>query len=202
LRRFEVRVAKAALKVKLAEEAGWNLKTADWQDEFLKPSNDGCRYCPARATCPALKAEVDEQVAQEFDDLTDDKLGVSMSMIERVEAWAKAVRAEVERRLLARTPVPGFKLVTGRRGPRKWVDAGAVEAYLAKAIGDEAYDKKLISPTTAEKKLSKKNPDAWAFVTKEVTQSDGKPSVAPVTDKREEYTPGASADEFEMLIEE
>jgi hypothetical protein len=201
LRRFEVGVMKAALQVQAAEGAE-DANDRSWQDQFLKTSNDGCRYCPARATCPALKREVDTAVAQEFDDLTDDGLGASMSMIERVEAWAKAVRAEVERRLLARKPVPGFKLVTGRRGARRWVDAESVEAILKEAIGDEAYDKKLISPTTAEKKLSKKSPNVWASVTEEVTQSDGKPSVAPVTDKREEYTPGASADEFEMLIEE
>jgi hypothetical protein len=202
LRRFEVRVAKAALKVKLAEEAGWNLKTADWQDEFLKPSNDACRYCPARATCPALKAEVDAAIDQEFDDLTEDTLGASMSMIERVEAWAKAVRAEVERRLLQRQPVKGFKLVTGRRGARKFVDPEEAEKLLVAALADAAYKKELITPTTAEKLLKKADPEYWKLVAEGITQSDGKPSVAPETDKREEYTPGASADEFEMLIEE
>jgi hypothetical protein len=202
LRRFGVRMLKAALEVSNAQHSGAPSHSETWQEQYLTPSNDGCRYCPARATCPVLKAEVDAAVAQEFDDLTDDGLGTSMSMVERVEAWTKAVRAEVERRLLARKAVPGFKLVTGRRGARKWIDEAAVEAFLAKAVGDAAYDKKLISPTTAEKTLKKANPDAWDFVSKEVTQSDGKPSVAPVTDKREEYTPGASADEFEMLIEE
>jgi hypothetical protein len=119
-------------------------------------------------------------------------------MIERVEAWGTAGRAEVERRLLARKAVPGFKLVTGRRGARKWVDEEPVKV----ALGDDAFEKKLISPTTAEKLLKKAKPDVWAQLSAVVTQSDGKPSVAPATDKREEYTPGASADEFEMLIEE
>jgi hypothetical protein len=201
LRRFEVRVAKAALQVKRAEEDYKAIENG-WDAEFLKTSNDGCRYCPARATCPALKREVDAAVAQEFDDLTDDGLGASMSMIERVEAWAKAVRAEVERRLLARKPVPGFKLVTGRRGARRYVDAAAAEVLLWNTIGEKAYDKKLITPTTAEKLLKKDKPEWWLELSEGVTQSDGKPSVAPVTDKREEYTPGASADEFEMLIEE
>jgi hypothetical protein len=199
LRRFEVRVGKAALEVKRAEETAMNDYVNEvWAQKFLQTSNDGCRHCPARATCPKLKAEVDTAVAQEFDDLTDDGLGKSMGMIERVEAWAKAVRAEVERRLLARKAVPGFKLVTGRRGARKWVDEEPVKV----ALGDDAFEKKLISPTTAEKLLKKAKPDVWAQLSAVVTQSDGKPSVAPATDKREEYTPGASADEFEMLIEE
>jgi hypothetical protein len=200
LRKFEVRVAKAALKVRMAGLDDLPPSDPQWQQDFLKTSNDGCRYCPARATCPALKAEVDAAVAQEFDDLTDDGLGASMSMIERVEAWAKAVRAEVERRLLSRKPVPGFKLVTGRRGPRKW--SGEVDELLVAHLADKAYEKKLISPTTAEKLLKKTAPASWLMVAEHVTQSDGKPSVAPATDKREEYTPGASADEFEMLIEE
>jgi hypothetical protein len=202
LRRFEVRVAKAALQVREAYEYDGKVNAATWEAEFLKTSNDGCRYCPARATCPSLKAEVDTAVAQEFDDLTDDGLGASMSMIERVEAWAKAVRAEVERRLLARKAVPGFKLVTGRRGARKFSQPDVAETVLIAAVGDAAYDKKLISPTTAEKLLKKEKPDVWAKLAEVVTQSDGKPSVAPETDKREAYTPGASADEFEMLIEE
>jgi len=199
LRRFGVRMLSAALRVTLAENDAQSPSEPDWQERYLKPSNDGCRYCPARATCPALKREVDTAVAQDFDDLTDDGLGTSMSMVERVEAWTKAVRAEVERRLMSRKHVPGYKLVIGRRGARKWKDEAAVEAYLQKAIGEAAYVKELLSPSAAEKLLKKGNPDAWTFVAAEVTQSEGKPSVAPESDKREVYTPGASVDEFEVL---
>jgi hypothetical protein len=51
--------------------------------------------------------------------------------------------------------------------------------------------------------LLKAKPDLWAQVVESgITQADGKPSVAPASDKREEYTPGASAEEFDVLVEE
>ena len=209
LRRFGVRMLSAALQVKRAEndyaeifEESNTVTPAEWEAEYLKPSNDGCRYCPARATCPALKAEVDAAVAQDFDDLTDDGLGAWMSMVERVEAWMKAVRAKVERRLMGRKHVPGFKLVIGRRGARKFQDEALAEAQLYAGLGDAAFKKELITPTTAEKLLKKDKPTLWLEIAKGITQSEGKPSVAPESDKREAYQPGASADEFEVLTEE
>ena len=45
------------------------------------------------------------------------------------------------------------------------------------------YDLKLISPTKAEKLLAG-NPRRWAKLEKLITRSDGKPSVAPATDRR------------------
>ncbi len=202
LRRFGVRMLKAALQVTYAEKAHGMLTDEQFEQDYLKPSNDGCRYCPARATCPALKAESDAFIAQEFDDLTDDGLGDAMEKAPRIEARLKAVRAEVERRLMNRKHVPGFKLVIGRRGARKFQDEEAAEALLKAALADAAYKKELITPTTAEKLLLKTQPEVWKAIAAGVTQSEGKPSVAPESDKREVYTPGASVDEFEILEEE
>ena len=47
------------------------------------------------------------------------------------------------------------------------------------------YDFKLINPTKAEKLLSD-NPRRWAKLEKLIGRSDGKPSVAPATDRRPE----------------
>ena len=171
----------------------------DFDGDFLNPTPDACRHCPARHSCPALRAVVDEVTAQDFDDLDDDKLGDAMAKVELVEAWCKEVRAEVERRLLAGKPVRGFKLVQGRKGPRKWTSPDVVETLLSKAIGEEAYEKKLISPTTAEKVLKKERPLTWQTIAEYVAQSDGSPSVAPESDKREAITVGDVTDDFEVL---
>ena len=168
----------------------------EWETLYLNPTTNGCRFCPARATCPALRRVVDEVTAQEFDDLTPDALGEAMSKVELVEAWCKEVRAETERRLLAGTPVAGFKLVQGRRGARKWSNPDVVETLMVPYLGERAYDKKLITPATAEKAL--KATSAWALVAEHITQEEGKPSVAPESDKRDAWTP-VSADEFETL---
>lgn len=48
---------------------------------------------------------------------------------------------------------------------------------------DEMYERKLISPTAAEKVL-KQNPAKWDKLQKLITRNPGKPSVAPAADKR------------------
>jgi len=187
----------------------------------LTPGEKQCRWCKAKATCPSLRAEVVGTVAlinpatpDEFADLSvsevhrmspdvDDAawLTASMDKVDLIESWCKAVRAEVERRLLAGDGVPGYKLVEGRRGPRQWADAEQAEAAL-KAMRlkvEEMFDLKLISPTTAEKlhKAGTIGPRQWPKVQALITQAEGKPSVAPESDKRPAITVAPALDEFD-----
>jgi hypothetical protein len=124
-----------------------------------------------------------------------------MSKVGMVEDWCKAVRAEVERRLLAGQTVDGYKLVEGRRGNRTWSDEGAVEKLFKsfRLRQEEMYDLKLISATKAEK-LLKENPKRWAKTEQLITRSDGKPSVAPATDKRPAMDVKPVLDDFQGLI--
>lgn len=185
---------------------------------FLTPGEKQCRFCKAKATCPALRAEVAEVVGgppaatlDEFADFVpetvdmqtgDNYLPIAMAKVGMVEDWCKAVRAEVERRLLAGQTVDGYKLVEGKRGARKWSDADDVEQLFKsfRLRQDEMYDFTLISPTKAEK-LFKENPKRWAKVQERITQSAGKPSVAPATDRRQEIAVQSVADDFRDLIQ-
>lgn len=183
----------------------------------LEPGEKQCRWCLAKATCPALAAEVREAVsgpatADDFEDLdvadreelamlNEVSLGVLMSKVDLIEDWCKAVRAETERRLIAGEPVDGFKLVQGRRGPRQWVDAEAAEEAL-KAMrlkADEMYSRTLISPTSAEKlyKAGTIGKRQWPKLEGLITQTEGKPSVAPASDTRPAITVAATPDDFE-----
>lgn len=166
----------------------------------LNPTTKGCRWCRAKATCPALLAEVtDTFEAVDPDDVATDDLSTAMSKVDLIEGWCKAVRAEVERRLLDGRAVDGFKLVQGRRGSRAWTNAEEAEALLKemKVKRDLMYEQKFISPTTADKlaKDGSIGPRQWPRVLELITQSDGKPSVAPVTDKR----PALVVDEFQPV---
>ncbi|MNW02983.1 hypothetical protein D3C71_1988500 [compost metagenome] len=60
------------------------------------------------------------------------------------------------------------------------------------------YDFKLISPTTAEKVLKEANPRKWNKLQPLIGRSDGKPSVAPASDKRPALSM-AIAEQFEEL---
>lgn len=183
---------------------------------YLQPSEKGCRFCKAKATCPALLAEVTDVVggkpatAEDFAqfmpvnndvEVGDNYLSMAMDKVGLVEDWCKAIRAEVERRLLQGVQVPGYKLVEGKQGNRAWVDQDKVEAAM-KAMrikADDMYDKKLISPTTAEK-LLKTDPKKWEKLKELITRASGKPSVAPATDKRPALAVHtATADEFAAL---
>lgn len=193
LRRFETQVIEVALGI----EDGRRTATA--------PGEKQCRFCKAKAICPALAAEVAEASSADFEDLTqtklptpaEDQLHLAMAKIDLIEDWCKAVRAEVFRRLQVGQPVAGFKLVEGKRGARAWTDDGVAEG-LFKSMRlkiDEMYSMKLISPTQAEK-LLKDQPKRWARLAPFIHQPAGKPSVAPESDKKPALV---IADDFDDL---
>jgi hypothetical protein len=198
--------------LRFGDEARNAADTVRWEEPTFNPGEKQCRFCKAKATCSALRAEVtdivfgaatiDEFVPQTVDSQTGDNyLPVAMSKVGLVEDWCKAVRAEVERRLLAGQTVDGYKLVEGRKGNRAWSDEGAVEQLFKsfRLRQEEMYDFKLISATKAEKVL-KDNPKRWAKAEQLITRSDGKPSVAPATDKRPAMDVKPVLDDFQGLI--
>lgn len=174
----------------------------------LKPGEKQCKFCKAKASCPALLAHVQDAVGADFDDLDADviktspmgmgenSLGVALAAVPLIEDWCKAVRAKAESELLAGRKVAGFKLVQGRSGHRKWSDEAAVEKQLRKLVGAKgAFDMSLISPAQAEKKL-KANKIGWEKLKALISQKAGPPSVAPETDSRPAWSP---ADDFQNL---
>ena len=169
---------------------------------WFAPSEKACQWCKAKATCPALSKAVAETVGvagiDDMEDLTAETvadpdaltnrshLSSAMSKVSMIEDWCKAVRAAVEGELIAGRAVPGYKLVEGRRGPRSWSDEAAAEELLRKTFRlkvEEAYNLKLISPPQAEKVLAD-SPRRWNKAKALITQGQGKPSVAPESDKR------------------
>jgi hypothetical protein len=171
-------------------------------DETLNPSPKACQWCRAKATCPAIR----EQVLADFDvvvpETADDAdLGRVMTNASLIEAWVKAVRAEVERRLLAGESVRGYKLVQGKRGNRAWGDPAVAEEALKKMRikHDQMYNYSLASPTNIEWvfKQGDLGPRQWAKVQELITQAEGRPSVAPETDKRPALVTSAAASDFD-----
>lgn len=215
LRAFGAR-AKAA-----AEHAMGCIKLGVDEVEDLVAGEKQCRFCKAKATCGALRDAVLEPIfgsappspdefdlvnvpgAKHIEPSTTAWLASCMAKVELIEIWCKAVRAETERRLLDGVPVAGWKLVEGRRGSRKWSsEAEAEEALKAMRIKhDQMYDYSVISPTSAEKlaKAEVIGPRQWPKLQSLITQSEGKPSVAPESDKRPALVVKPTADEFEAV---
>jgi len=198
----------------------------EWEKTFLRPGEKQCKFCKAKATCPALRAEVAGTVApvgatpaspDEFAELEvattevlkhadETWLSVALGKVDLIEDWCKAVRAEAERRLLAGQPVPGWKLVQGRKGARQWADAKAAEDVLKamRVKAEDMYEMKLISPTTAEKlrKAGVIGPRQWPRLQELITQSEGKPHVAPESDSRPALVVTPVVEEFADLTTE
>lgn len=192
----------------------------EWNDTFLRPGEEQCRFCKAKATCPKLREEVAGTVCDGSAPATPDEfeaivqgeiedprmaseddawLAAVMAKADLIEDWLKAVRAEVERRLLAGGAVPGYKLVQGKQGNRAWTSKSAAEeAMLAMRLKqDEMYERSIISPTAAEKLLAKESPRRWTKLQALITRADGKPSVAPLSDKRPALEVKPVADDFD-----
>lgn len=192
-----------------------------WAATFLRPAEKACKFCKAKATCPALRdvvadtvgvsaASVDEFMDQEIDQPNaaseDTWLSACLDKVDLIEDWCKSVRAEVERRLLKGDNVPGYKLVQGKKGNRQWADAKAAEEAL-KAMRvklEDMYDMKVISPTSAEKlaKAGTIGPRQWPKLQGLITQNEGKPHVAPDSDPRQALVITPVVDDFSNVTTE
>ena len=182
----------------------------------FNPGEKQCRFCKARATCVALANHVLQTVADDFVDvsepigpqvetatdkyLSNEAIANLLGSVDLIESWCKTIRAKAESELLNGNEIPGYKLVRGRRGARRWNSADRVEETLRgmRLKIEEMYDLKLISPTTAEKlhKTGRIGPRQWPKLQTFITQSEGKPTVVPLSDKRKVISIEATADDF------
>ncbi|WP_375199080.1 DUF2800 domain-containing protein [Cupriavidus metallidurans] len=187
----------------------------------LVPGEKQCKFCKAKATCPALARRVQDEVGGDFENLatfsqsdeqkamtlkaltpkTGDALGKAMQVIDLIESWCKAVRGATEVELLAGREVPGYKLVQGRKGARAWTSEGEAEAALKsmRLKVDEMYSFKLITPPAAEKllKAGTLGPRQWAKLQPLIGQAEGGKSVAPASDPRPAIVVTPPEDDFE-----
>lgn len=219
LREFGQKATRGAERCFAALEYHGNY--AELHAKYLTPGNDQCRFCKAKAICPTLTEHVLSTVADDFVDVSkpvapqlehaaertfdNATLGNLLGAADLIEGWCKAIRAKAEAELLAGHPVPGYKLVEGRRGSRRWTNDAEVEQTMKsmRMKLEEMYDFSLISPTTAEKlhKAGTIGPRQWPKLQGLITQSEGKPSVAPEADKRPALVIQATADEFADVTE-
>jgi hypothetical protein len=202
-----------------AEQAMLYVESVDFVPLALSdfvPGEKQCKFCKAKAVCPALAKHVEETIGADFDDIADmtsngiatvvdlldsEELGKVYPALDIIEGWMKAVRGRIEHELLQGNAVPGTKLVAGRRGARKWSSTDEAEALLKsmRLKADEMYSFKVISPTQAEKLLAKDSPRRWKKAEALIVQPNGSPSVAPESDKRPALVIVPVAEDFEVV---
>lgn len=157
-----------------------------------------CRFCRGKAQCKARAAV--NTALEEFKDcvpqkgqgtLTDEEIGDLLVRGKELVAWYKDLEEYALNALLNGGCIPGWKAVAGRSN-RTFTDQDAAIAAVIAAGYDEAlvYERKPKTLTELEKLMGKTEFAAklGSFVVKPI----GKPTLAPMTDKREPYNPAAA----------
>ena len=157
----------------------------------LHPSPDACQWCEAKGACPALARELLSEFLDETQeppepapvahDTPAERVAHWFTLLPRVREWCDKVEGIANALALSGHTLPGLKLVTGKRGNRKWRDEDAATELLEVLLGDEAFTRKLISPAQADKLAGKKGMGSLEDLT---VQEEGKPTLAPESDKR------------------
>lgn len=195
-------------------------------ENILVPGEKQCQWCKAAGTCPALARWSQEVMGVEFEDLTKEEVEAKvealtpvtstrddadhgallaryMRAVPLLDIFARGILAATEAHMFNGGNVPGFKVVAGKKGRRKFRDEKEAEELMKsmRLRQDEMYNLKLISPTQAEKKLAKESPRRWKKLEKLITQSEGQPAVVEESDKRPPLEIKSPEDDFEPLVD-
>jgi hypothetical protein len=150
--------------------------------------------CPTHAVCVSetedLAAGVQQAIAK-IPTLSFDVINRLYAAKGLFKLWQKAVEDRMMAEMLNGAQSDDLKLVNGPGGHRRWVDEEEAESVFksARIKVDDAYEKKLISPTNAEKLLKKPKPKVWKKLQPLITRSEGGLIIVPVSDKRPAIIP-------------
>lgn len=171
-----------------------------WRDEILIPraklaykgegafkAGEHCRFCRARFTCRERAEHNLELCAYDFkkpEELTLDEIADILSRIKELESWTKDVGDYALALALKGTRINGWKVVEGR-SVRKYTNENEVASVIS-SLGYDPWEKTLKGITAMEKMVGKKR--FSEAVGSLLYKAPGKPTLAPLSDKREEIT--------------
>lgn len=165
-------------------------QAAKGEGEYLTGS--WCKFCPHAGRCKELTATCTEFV--ETHDLrvavpvlTPHEVADVLRMEPLVALWLKRVKAQALTTLLEGGELPGWKVVEGKQGNRKWTDELQVADTL-KAAGyqlEDISETRLLSPAAMGKALGKKK--VADLLDSLIDRAPGAPTVVPESDKRPAY---------------
>lgn len=181
-----------------------------WGEEVIKPgaqlalsedapvhAGDWCQFCPARYDCKERARdamELQKYLGQMV--LSPEEIAEILGKIDRLVKFAEDIKDSALTKALDGEEIPGWKVVEGRSN-RKYV--GSEEEIVRQCEGagyDQAllYERKLLTITNMEKLMGKKQfaEVLGAYVEK----PEGKPTLAPESDKRPAITNNSAAEDF------
>ena len=186
----------------------------EWAEKVVKPTaakaakgkgsycaGEWCRFCPHAGRCRTLTKTCTEyvethQFRASVPVLASHEVAEVLAMEALVTLWLKRVKSQALDTLMIGGEIPGWKLVEGKPGNRKWTDELEVAGKLKEAgYGlEEITETKLLSPAAMDKTIGKKK--VAELLEGMIDRSPGAPTVVPASDKRPAYN---RADDFENL---
>lgn len=171
----------------------------------FKPSADACQWCRFNEKCNArTKAAIqtggttatDADLGDDNHEMTPEELKSAYEKLPELRQHIATIEKAMHAALLSGVAVPGYKLVTGDKGNRKWSDAAKVTEMLegARIKRDMMFKESLISPTDAEKVFKTEKPRIWRRLEKLIERAPGKPTIAAADDPRAEWKQASDED--------
>ncbi|MBG9603932.1 DUF2800 domain-containing protein [Cytobacillus firmus] len=172
-------------------------KAFDGEGDFVP--GEHCKFCRAKAKCRARAEEF--SALADFTSLkppllTDEEVGQMLEKGQHVESWIKALKEYALAECLKGNQIAGWKAVEGR-GTRAYTDIDSAFNHLRVNGVDEAilYERVPLTVPKLEKQLGKKEFRELLEEAGHVVKSAGKPTLAPISDKRQAVgSPDASSD--------
>ena len=161
----------------------------------FKPG-EWCQFCKARNECRA-RAEVFIAL-KDFKEkafLSNEEIADILGYVDGLVKWADGLKENVLSRALEGEEFPGWKVVEGRSNRKYAVDDIEIAKAATAAGYDEAliWERKLLTLSAMEKMMGKK--DFERVLGKLVEKPQGKPTLAPESDKRPSLI-ATAADDF------
>ena len=157
-----------------------------------------CKFCPHAGRCKTLTKTCTEYVETHslrvaVPVLAPHEVAEVLAMEPLVSLWLKRVKDQAMTTLMNGGEVPGYKIVEGKQGNRKWTaDFQVLEALKAAGYSQEDITKtELLSPAAMDKAIGKKK--VAELLEQFIDRAPGAPTLAPETDKRPAYDRVAEA---------
>lgn len=197
----------------------WTVSVEDlkvWAENELKPkaqmaakgegeycAGEWCQFCRAAVKCRARAAEKLRIAEEEFKRpplLTDSEIEALLPILPDITKWAEDISAyALEAAVNHGKEWSGFKVVEGRSN-RKFADEAAVAAATKEHGYTDIYRQSLITLTDMEKLMGKKQ--FGEILGKHVIKPPGRPTLVPLSDKRQAMNVSNAKNEFNEIMED
>lgn len=182
----------------------------DWSDTELEPKakeafgkegemhpGDWCRFCKAKGQCKALALHCLIETLPNSGTLSNAEIGRILPQISLIKDWCSAIEDTALGKIMNGEEIEGWKVVEGR-SVRKISDVESVKATLSRngyKENDYMRPAELRSITELEKNIGKK---AFGTLCGDfIVKPTGKPTLAPISDKR--FPISSAAKDFEDM---